>query len=90
MAIAPVLKTGARKGMGVRVPRSPSYHHFLVERRSLAGRNTLFYLEWPKVGHLVHAQGFSHVSAKASGAREYLHKLVSACSFSATRRRFPL
>ena len=24
MAIAPVLKTGVRKGMGVRIPRSPS------------------------------------------------------------------
>ena len=25
MAIAPVLKTGARKGMGVRIPRSPPF-----------------------------------------------------------------
>ncbi len=27
MAIAPVLKTGVRKGMGVRIPRSP-FHLF--------------------------------------------------------------
>ena len=26
MAIAPVLKTGVRKGMGVRIPRSPPLH----------------------------------------------------------------
>ncbi len=30
MAIAPVLKTGVRKGMGVRIPRSPSLPAFHV------------------------------------------------------------
>lgn len=30
MAIAPVLKTGVRKGMGVRIPRSPSFTVFAI------------------------------------------------------------
>ncbi len=30
MAIAPVLKTGVRKGMGVRIPRSPPLQVFKV------------------------------------------------------------
>lgn len=31
MAIAPVLKTGVRKGMGVRIPRSPSSSFTLLK-----------------------------------------------------------